>query len=147
MIHERVPIRVADESDLPFLMTLAREKYPHRGGGDTSVRWLRWVMNDRNHLVLVGAHSGGIASVSWNYGIERRGRVDVLAARPTPGAALEAMRMVRLMVDWARQEGAESFRLAADTNVDFAPFAARLGAVPKAVVHYEFDLRQEARHG
>src|SRR5262245_16460009 len=147
MIHERVPIRVADESDAPFILALAREKYPQRAVGEGALRWGLWAMRDPNHLVLVGPHSVGVCSVTWNYEFERRARVDMLCARTVPGAALEAMRIVRLMHDWARQQGAETFRLAADTNVDFAPFAARLGAIPKAVVHYEFDLRQEARHG
>jgi hypothetical protein len=145
-------IRRAGADDVPFLIDLARDVYATRAGTipglteEGAIGWLRWAIANPDRLVLCGPHSGGVASVSFHYGYERRARVDVLAARPTPGAALEAMRMVRVMLAWAREHGASRLRLGADTGVDFGPFARRLGGERKTEVYYDFSL-QETGHG
>lgn len=133
-------IRRATLDDAPFLLELAREKYPARQV-DLAANWLKWCIESPDRLVLIGPNSAGIAQVQWNYGFERRARLDALAARPTTGAALEALRIVRLMIDWAKQQGAVgSFRLDADTGVDFGPFAKRLGGRPVTMTRYEIPL-------
>lgn len=139
-------IRQATLDDVPFIMALGREKYA--GRGDTVAKlhiaegWVRWCIGNTERLVLVGPNSAGIASVSWNYGFERVGRLDAMAARQTPGAILEAIRLVRLMLRWSQEKGAIRFRLTADTGADFAPFAKRLGGRAVTVTHYEFDLER-----
>lgn len=152
MDHAYPAIRRATPDDVPFLVELAREMYVKRPGTldnlveQGAVGWLRWAIGNPDRLVLAGQHSGGVASVSWYYGYERRARVDVLCARPMPGAGLEAMRMVRVMLAWARERGAAHLRLGADTDVDFGPFARRLGGIRKTEVYYDFPL-QEVSHG
>ena len=138
-------IREATSADEPFMFAIAREKYPERAI-ERGATWVRWAMKHPERLVLVGPNSFGIAQVSWFYGFERRARLDMLCARPVAGAALEALKMVRMMVVWAAAQGAEgAFKLDADTGVDFEPFARRLGGKAVTTTRYEIPLRGE--HG
>lgn len=152
MLHTDYPaIRRATPDDVPFLVELAREMYASRIGTIPGIEaggieWLRWAMSEPDRLVLVGQHSGCVASINVHYGYERRGRIDALCARPMPGASLEAMRIVRVVLAWARERGASRVRLGADTGADFGPFAKRLGGIRKEEVYYDFPL-QEAGHG
>lgn len=133
-------IRKATLDDMTFMVALAAEKYPARTI-ELGIPWMEWCLQSPERLVLVGPNSAGVAQVSWNYGYERRARLDMLGCRATPGAALEALRMVRMMLDWARQQGAKgSFRLDADTGIDFGPFARRLGGKPVTHTRYEIPL-------
>lgn len=133
-------IRRAILDDMPFIVELAREKYPKRVI-DLGIPWMEWAIGNPERLVLVGPNSVGVAQVSWNYGFERRARLDMLGARAASGAALEALRMVRMMLAWAKEQGAQgTFRLDADTGVDFGPFALRLGGKPVTLTRYEIPL-------
>lgn len=134
-------IRKATVDDEAFMFAIAREKYPERAI-ERGAPWVRWAMKHEDRLVLVGPNSFGIAQVSWFYGFERRARLDMLCARPVSGAALEALRMVRIMVAWAAEHGAEgTFKMDADTGVDFEPFARRLGGKAVTATRYEIPLR------
>lgn len=140
--HMALPgaIHRATEADKPFMLEIARAKYDARVI-DKSIAWVEWCMGNPERLVLVGANDFGIAQVDWIYGFERRGRLDLLASRPTAGAVLEALRMVRLMVGWAKEKGCQgTFKLDADTGVDFTAFAARLGGRKVEVLRCEIPL-------
>ena len=133
-IHEA---GVADEQ---FMFEIAREKYPERAI-EQGVRWVRWCMQSPERLVLVGPNSFGIAQVDWRYGFERRSKLDMLCSRPASGRALEALKMVQLMIAWAKEKGAlGAFRLDADTGADFEPFARRLGGKAVTATWYEIPL-------
>ena len=57
------------------------------------------------------------------------------------GAGFEAFRMVRMMIQWAREQGAQGeFKLDADTGVDFGPFARRLGGRASSAQWYVIPL-------
>lgn len=133
-------IREATLDDIPAIIAFAKDKYPDRAveqGGP----WLEWCINNPNRLVLIGPNSIGVAQVSVNYGVERKGKLDMLGARPAAGAALEALKMIRIMTRWAKSRGAVgTFRLSADTGVDFKSFSERLGGKPVTVTHYEIPL-------
>jgi len=133
-------IRRATHADIPFVRELARLKYPDREI-EQARDWFEWCLKNPDRLVLVGANSVGVAQVDWRYGFERRGRLDMLASRPQAGAPWEAFRMVRMMLAWAKEQGAQgTFRLDADTGVDFGPFARRLGGKPVTLTRYEIPL-------
>ena len=133
-------IRRAKLEDMPFMVALANEKYPMRMI-EKGIPWMEWCIQNDNRLVLLGPNSIGVAQVEWNYGYERRARLDMLGARPVSGAALEALRMVRMMLAWAKEKGAVgTFRLDADTGIDFGPFARRLGGKPVTLTRYEIPL-------
>lgn len=108
---------------------------------EQGIPWMERCIQNPDRLVLVGPNSIGCAQIQWNYGYERRARLDMLAARPVPGAALEALRIVRMMVAWGKEKGAVgTFRLDADTGIDFGPFAKRLGGKPVTLTRYEIPL-------
>lgn len=138
--YERAAVRRATLADMPFIIAMAKEKYPARQI-EQGISWMEWCIGSPERLVLIGPNSAGVAQVSWNYGFERRARLDMLGARATPGAALEALKIVRMMVAWAKEQGAQgTFRLDADTGVDFGPFARRLGGGPVTLTRYEIPL-------
>jgi hypothetical protein len=133
-------IHKATLADMPFIIALAKEKYPARQI-EHGISWMEWCIANPERLVLVGPNSAGVAQVNWKYGFERRARLDMLGARPTAGAALEALKIVRLMVAWAKEQGAQdTFVLDADTGVDFEPFSRRLGGKAVTVTRYEIPL-------
>jgi hypothetical protein len=136
-------IRRATLEDMPRMIEMAKTlwaKYPERNV-QQGEGWMKWCIQNPERLVLLGSSSIGVASVSWNYGYERRARIEVLAGTPAPGTALQTLRMVRLMLTWAKEQGAEgTFRLDADTDVDFGPFAKRLGGKPVTRTRYEIPL-------
>ena len=133
-------IRRATVSDIPFVRELARLKYPARAI-DGALHWFQWCLSNPDRLVLVGTNSVGVAQVDWYYGFERRARLDILASRPVSGTAWEAFRMVRMMVAWAKEQGAQgTFKLDADTGADFGPFARRMGGKAVTITRYEIPL-------
>lgn len=133
-------IRQGTENDIPFMTALFQEAYPARGI-ERGLPWMKWAMGNVDRLVLVGAHSAGVACVSWNYGFEPKGRLDILAARPAARGFLEPFRMLGMMIQWAKLRGAVgTFKIEADTGVDFGPFARRLGGQPVTRTWYEIPL-------
>ena len=133
-------IRRASLDDMPFIIGMAKEKYPARQI-EQGIPWMEWCIGSPERLVLVGPNSVGVAQVDWRYGFERRGRLDMLASRPQASAPWEAFRMVRMMLAWAKEQGAQgTFRLYADTGIDFGPFAKRLGGEPVTLTRYEIPL-------
>ena len=133
-------IRRTSLDDMPFIIGMAKEKYPARQI-EQGIPWMEWCIGSPERLVLVGPNSVGVAQVDWRYGFERRGRLDMLASRPQASAPWEAFRMVRMMLAWAKEQGAQgTFRLDADTGIDFGPFAKRLGGEPVTLTRYEIPL-------
>ena len=134
-------IRRLTEADIPRGLDLAKQAYPGRGV-EGAVEWVRWHMKQANSLVLIGPGTLGIASIVWRYGFEKRSRLDMLAALPGKAGAIEALQQVRIMVKWAALQGAEgSFRIDADTGVDFGAFAKRLNGVEVDSVKYpRYDI-------
>ena len=137
-----MPIRIAIPEDLPGIMALARETYAGRDT-DKAEPYIAWAMQQPDRLCLIGVDTAGMASVTSHYGFERKARMDILVGRRTAIAPLEAFRMVKIMVDWAEKMGAKSFRLDADTGVDFGPFALRLGGHLVDSPRYDIPLNAE----
>lgn len=116
-------IRAATAADIDFWLPRAQQLYPARPIMAMEP-WIRWALNNEDCLILVGKNSCGMARVSWFYGVDRKARMEFLFGSPS----WETLKMVRLMVAWAKVRGATGkFRLTADTGVDFGPFAKRLG--------------------
>ena len=129
-------IHIASETDREFIMDLVREMYPGKDV-DRSVPWVEWCLKNLDHLVLVGDNSFGIARAEWVYGFERLGTLLILCSR---GRNLEALRMVRKMIAWAKTRGCLEFRLDANTGVDFAAFGKRLKAKRETILRYNIPL-------
>ncbi len=140
----QMAIRPAALTDLLEIARRMMLHYPTRATNATAIagaRWICWAINNRDRLVLIGPNAFGIAQYGMFYGCEARARVDILCCRPSAGGALESLRMLRKMVAWARRRGAPSLRLDADTGVNFAPFAKRLGGVAVPVTKFEIPTR------
>lgn len=140
----QMSIRPAALTDLLEIARRMMRHYPTRATNATAIagaKWICWAITNRDRLVLIGPNAFGIASIGTFYGCERRARVDILCSRLSAGHSLESLRMVRKMVAWARRRGVSSLRLDADTEVDFAPFARRLGARPVTTTKFEISTR------
>ena len=138
-----MPIKIATAEDLPRVFEIGRASYKNRDVG-LAQRYLEDALNRSDRLFLVGNETAGIASVTDIYGFERKARLDILAGYGTKTAPLEAFRMVKIMLDWATKAGAKSFRLEADTGVDFAPFARRLGGALVNNPCYDIPLTEKS---
>ena len=130
-------IRRATPDDVEFGIGLVRELYPNRD--ITKMRgWLTWVLNNPDYCTLIGINSVGCASVYWKYGTDMRARLQFLGANTKPGYVFEPLRIVRMLMDWSKSKGAKGeFRLDADTGVNFAPFAKRLGGTHKTAEYWD----------
>jgi hypothetical protein len=126
-------IRVAGEADLHHVMVQALRFYGPRIGTqekmNAAAKWVGGAIKDPNWLVLIAPDAVGICHVYWRYGIECRASADILCSDPASAAGpFTAIKMVRMMVTWAKEKGAQGyFRLASDTEADFEPIARRLG--------------------
>jgi hypothetical protein len=135
-----IGIRIATLADIPWMLDLAKECYPERGV-ERGVPWIVDCISSPRRLVLVGQNSMGVCAITPEYGFELRACVTMLAARRVKTAPLEALRMLRVMLQWARERGAQgSLRLEADTGVDFEAFARRLGGSKKTTSFYAIPL-------
>jgi hypothetical protein len=133
-------IRKATPDDVDYGIELFKEQYPNRDI-EQMRNWLYWVAKNPNFLVLIGVRSIGCASVYYKYGTETRMTMHFLAAAAKPGAVLEPLSIVRMLIDWAKEKGATGdLVLDSDTGVDFAPFAKRLGGELKTIRQWEIPL-------
>lgn len=135
-------IRRGTAADIEFGIEMVRARYPTRDIRETK-QWIEWLLANENRLVLIGSRTVGCAQFFWRYGIEPRARLEFLAAKPSSrDALLEPLRMVRMMVDWAKAKGAKGqFSLSADdSNIDFGPFAQRLGGEERVLKYWTIPL-------
>lgn len=134
----------ASLSDIPKIIGLAAQKYP---GIDVpgSFAWLHRTMRDDDCCVLFYGDCCIVSTVAATFYFpgDKTGHLlmlfgDAEALKKTP---MLPFRMLSQVVDWARSKGATKFRFGADTGVDFAPFARRLGARPDTPA-YVVDLER-----
>lgn len=123
-------IRRATLDDLPFFAELIQNRYGDRfhdpQKANANSNWLALAFERPDFTCLRGTHTAGVARVVIAYGAELLPQLVGMAA--WPGAGLEPLRMLRVMLRWAKVRGATGdFAVSADTGVDFAPFAKRLG--------------------
>lgn len=132
-------IRRATIDDLPFFADLIRhrygERFHHPDVARQNLEWLASLFERRDYTCLRGEHSAGVARIFYAYGAEPHAQVVGIAAWPHAG--LEPLRMLRVMLLWARVSGVGKLALSADTGVDFEPFAKRLGGMKTTKVIYE----------
>lgn len=131
------------ETDLKFFADLIRFKYGDRFKDpaklEANLRWLAPLFERRDHTCLRGRYTAGVARITQRYGCEHKAQLVGLAA--WPGAGWEPLRMIRVMVLWAKAMGATgALTLDADTGLDFEPFARRLGGKAITMVKYEIPL-------
>lgn len=131
-------IRRATLADMDYIKPIALACYPGRDI-EQGRQWMRFVITSPERLVLLAPGAVGVAQVFWRYGFERKARLDMLAA--LPGSGLSTLKMLRIMLEWAKANGAARFNLDADTGVDFAAFSKRLGGTPVTTTTYEIPLR------
>lgn len=130
-------IRVAEPKDIDPYLALAKDLYPHL---DVYLAkpWVEWCLSRPDRLCLVGDRSFGIAEYSVLYGFVPRGQLAILGSQR---GGWESFKIVKTMLEWAKSKGAVSFRLDANTGVDFSPFCRRLGGMEVTYPRYEIKLR------
>lgn len=128
-VFANAAIRRATFDDMPAMLEIAEESYPGRGvkaGWD----WMKWNIENKtgDKFVWIGNDSLIVAHIYKQYGYELRARIDMLCARRSKRAVMEALQLVKATKRWAAVNGVtHPMKLDADTGVDFGPFARRLG--------------------
>ena len=136
--------RRAIPADLPFLLGLAKAAYDSEVDLKAVARWLEHSIFDPDIMMLRTEDAGGVATVLplFHHPHRLHGHMLFLARNPNAcmASAMDAFRVLRALVEWARSRGAIDFSGGSDTNVDLGPFFKRLGGVsdtPSYVISFE----------
>ena len=137
-------IRVAGEADIPFILQVAFSAYGF-DNPEIITSWLRKALKEPNCRVLVGGHSVGVGyAFQTFYWKKPRGHILHVASIPK-GMSTEALRLMRSLVEWLKEKGCFEVTFGSEIGVDYAPFAARLGAV-RAAPSYVIRFDQEPEY-
>lgn len=120
-------IREATSADIPFLLAVARARYPAFDERAT-IAWLHQALTIPHVRVVRGDYGGGVGIVTRPFH-GGPSRAHMLFTVTLPNRRMEGYFIIKALDEWRREMGAESLHFGSDTGVDFAPFARRLGAV------------------
>ena len=140
MASRETTIRRGLVEDIPLWAEIAKLRYPGRDVTQ-AMRWVEWCINNPERLVLVGSATAGIAAITIQHGITRTAHLSMFFTVPGQNPGLEPVDMLKIMINWAKQNGAEgSFKIMADTGVDLGPFVKRAGGRRIELPFYEIPL-------
>lgn len=108
-------------------MIRAAARYPDFDGWGTA-SWLVRIIGSPDYRVLTGRGCVAIGCLvrSFHHPMPPVGHCLFLFGSPfTPW---DPVKMLRLLIQWARVNGAKRFRFGSDTETDVSPLARRLGA-------------------
>lgn len=142
-VFDDIDIRRLTPSDMQYFergVALIQWRYPGRPI-ENSRRWFEWLLKSEDRLVLSGSYTVGAAYFNWKYGFEPRAGLEFLASGRRAYAICESLRMVQMMVAWAKEKGAKGgFRLDADTGLNFDSLSRRLGGQEYTTKYWEIPL-------
>lgn len=118
-------IRHCTLEDVDFLIDVGRACYPPFDE-DAIRKWLESLFTNPSAMMLRSENGACIASITRLIYRDRPMCYFVfLCARPNK--TLEGYRLLKSMVECARERGASQVHIGSETGFDFAPFAKRLG--------------------
>lgn len=124
-------IRPATDEDLDWLMNVAGTAYPAGTYDQQAGRnYWRQIINSPVCHMYRGERSAMAAMlVSMPYAPAQK-FATLLPVMSLGNAGAELMIMTRILLDWAKEQGASRFDFSAITGVDLGPLARRFGGVP-----------------
>ncbi len=125
-------IRRAEDSDIDFLIAVARARYGAVAKFDESRAraWLHKVLREPRACVLRGDYGGAVGVIQelfWG----GEPRAHMLFTATLPNRCWEGYRLIKALDEWRRAEGADRLYFGSETGVDFSAFARRIGAMPE----------------
>lgn len=133
------PRRCCTIDDIPFILSLAHDRYRPFDPGRTLV-WLLECLRNPSMLLLRDDDAFLIASIatpSW-HPKESGCHVIFLCARE--GKHWQAVKMLRHSIEWAREKNCVDWWLSSETEYKIDAMAKRMGAKAE-VLRYRLDLR------
>jgi hypothetical protein len=132
------PVRLAQINDIPWILSLASERYRHFDPGRT-LSWLVEVVRSPIALVIRTDHAFLIASIVTPVWHPKEPECHVLFLCAAPGRHWEAVRLLRFSTRWGREQGCLRWWFSSETDYAIDALAKRVGARP-AVQRYRLDL-------
>jgi|HubBroStandDraft_6_1064221.scaffolds.fasta_scaffold00529_23 hypothetical protein len=129
-VDRSVAPRLLTEADIAWMLDLGRRRYSNRFDPMATEGWFRNIVL-RAPLVFLPVRLDGaflIAALNiipWAPGELEANVVLVVADE---GRMWQALELLRFSIDWAKMRRATEWRLTSETEVEFGPFARRLGA-------------------
>lgn len=124
-------IRNATEQDLDWLMFVAKHAYENGTYDEEAGKnyWKQIMSNPSCKLLRGDKAAMGAIIVSMPYAPSKKFAA-LLPVMSLGNSASELMKMTRMLIEWAKNEGASRFDFSAITGVDLGPLAKRFGGVP-----------------
>ena len=120
-------IRSATLDDMDRILEIARSAYPQFD--EVGARaWGQGAMSNPGFCVLLGEKTFGVTGISAPFYAPRNLRATMLFLASQERAGYEPCLLLRRMVSWAFDNGAQSYRFGSDTDANMVTFAKRLGA-------------------
>ena len=132
------PIRPVAIGDLPWLLSLASERYPPFDPG-TTLSWLAGIINNPQGYAIRTNDAFAIATCMAPAWHPKSPECHLLFLCAAPGEHWQAIRLARDTVRWARTQRCVKWWFSSETDYEIAAIARRLGAKRK-VIRYVMDL-------
>lgn len=121
-------IRRITPEDLDWVFGVARERY--QDFDETAARaWAAQSLESPKLCAIRGEHGFALGAVNSPFYAPTRIRAYAVFIASGPRAGFEPCQLLRFLVGWAREQGAESFHLGEGTGQSLAPLAKRIGAM------------------
>lgn len=132
------PITVVTVNDLPWLLSLASERYRHFDPGRTLL-WLMGALQNKDGLVIRTSDAFSIASILTPAWHPKESECHVLFLCAAVGAHWQAISLLRETIRFARERKCVRWWFSSETEHAIDQLARRVGAEP-AVMRYKLDL-------
>lgn len=124
-------IRIIREDDIDWMADLAVRRYPQRFDINAGEMWIRNIVLKQSWMFFPTRSANAfcitlIATIPWMPG-EMEANVIMVCAEV--GKGWEAMRQLRLSLEWAKRRKCSQWRFRTETDYDIGPMGRRLGAV------------------
>lgn len=131
-------IRLVTADDLPWLLSLASERYRHFDPGRTLV-WLINVLRNPNMRITRMEDAFCICSILTPAWHPKESECHVLFLCAAKGAHWQALNLLRESTHWARERECVRWWFCSETDNKIDALAKRVGAEP-AVMRFKLDL-------
>lgn len=122
-------IRTCTEADIEWMSQIAHAHYPEEFDLKSVAAWGRERMGNPSMTFLRGERTFGIAHLARRFHAPDRVQAYLTLLYAEPGKTLssEPFRIVKGLVDWAKEQGATKFWLSDISGHDLGAFAKHLG--------------------
>lgn len=136
----RYPLRPCTLNDIPWLLDRVAFHYRNQPVDlNKAETYWRATIGRRDHVYIRGSVSCGASRLVrsyWATDASPPSATDLFFfADKGAGGVFELLAIMRMMIAWARQSGCVNYRFAAQTGVDVAAMAKRLGAKPSHAMY------------